>query len=481
MAAIEDRVIRRQARNRRSPELQHLLVATMVAIAVVRWGLVVFYQLVAPHDLAYESPNLTTIRLIQEGVNIYDPAIYAHPPFHMTIYTPLYHHLVALLPTDGPNPFFYGRLLALVCMVLAATAVLAVRPRAKVTVPLMAASAFLMVSTVAANTAFLKNDSLALCFSVWAVVIASMSDRWRPAAYWAALLCILAFASKQSYLPASLACLIFLRRDPRFVLSWALMLATGLALSMSLWGGGFWFSVFSAPQNPISLERQAHLWGEMLRDSAFGAIIVVGCIGLYRSGSSNLGRHPFGHYALFSWLALLVTAGKAGSSTNYFIEPALATLLWMVFCLRSEGGSLAVGGAALAGLVAISPLPAFTTPAQSSAAAAREARFTAELRHEGVTPSDVLNLRSAPLGYSAGSRFQLNDPLLYGLLYHQKKLATQSLVRALDAQLFAAVAWPMDNSHWVASPELDDVRRALERTYPRRKTIAGEIFALPRD
>ena len=52
----------------------------------------------APFDLVYETPNLSTIMLIKEGINPYDPAVYDALPFVITPYTPLYHYLVASLP-----------------------------------------------------------------------------------------------------------------------------------------------------------------------------------------------------------------------------------------------------------------------------------------------------------------------------------------------------------------------------------------------
>jgi hypothetical protein len=63
----------------------------------------------AYRDLVYETPNLRSIQLMQQGAHVYDRAVYEHNPWWLTPYTPLYHHLVALFPANAAKPFLPGR------------------------------------------------------------------------------------------------------------------------------------------------------------------------------------------------------------------------------------------------------------------------------------------------------------------------------------------------------------------------------------
>jgi hypothetical protein len=97
-----------------------VLASSAIALAfLVRLSTVTARQLWFPYDLVFESPNPTSIELVRAGENPYDPAIYAAPPFLLTMYTPLYHYLVAAHPE---NPFLTGRWVACISMLTAACA-----------------------------------------------------------------------------------------------------------------------------------------------------------------------------------------------------------------------------------------------------------------------------------------------------------------------------------------------------------------------
>ena len=105
--------------------MRRLVVMAVAAAALTlalaaRIGSVAADQFSAPWDLVFETPNLGTIKLIQGGKNPYDPEIYAAPPFIITLYTPLYHYLVAALPEHSGNPFFTGRLVSMLSLLAAA-------------------------------------------------------------------------------------------------------------------------------------------------------------------------------------------------------------------------------------------------------------------------------------------------------------------------------------------------------------------------
>ncbi len=71
---------------------------TITSIFLFRILIVVSDQLSAPFDLLCEIPNLSTVKLIKDGRNPYDPNIYSNAPFIITIYTPFYHYIVSNLP-----------------------------------------------------------------------------------------------------------------------------------------------------------------------------------------------------------------------------------------------------------------------------------------------------------------------------------------------------------------------------------------------
>jgi len=75
--------------------------AVLAACVVVRVGVTGVHQLVAPFSLGpAEFSNLHTIQVIRRGENPYSPAVYATPPMVFSGYTPIFHALVALLPTE---------------------------------------------------------------------------------------------------------------------------------------------------------------------------------------------------------------------------------------------------------------------------------------------------------------------------------------------------------------------------------------------
>jgi hypothetical protein len=110
-----------QARVSSSLNRAIVLASSAIALAfLIRLSTVAIEQLGFPYDLVFEGPNLTSIELVRAGQNPYDPAIYAAPPFLLTMYTPLYHYLVAALPAHPENPFLTGRWVACIAMLTAA-------------------------------------------------------------------------------------------------------------------------------------------------------------------------------------------------------------------------------------------------------------------------------------------------------------------------------------------------------------------------
>src|SRR6185436_19396618 len=90
----------------------------LLALAGARFAVVVAGQLAWPLDLEFETLQLRTVRVIESGRNLYGAETYADLPFVFSVYTPLYHLLVAALPEVAGRPFLVGRLVALGAMLL---------------------------------------------------------------------------------------------------------------------------------------------------------------------------------------------------------------------------------------------------------------------------------------------------------------------------------------------------------------------------
>ena len=413
-----------------------------------------------PFDLAYEGPGLTTIRIIQSGGNPYAPTLYDAPPFWLNIYTPLYHYLVAWLPFDGPHPFWNGRLVAMLAMVLAAGGLFSVGRRRTFGLSLVACAVFFAIRPVVHSTAYLKNDSLALLLSVLALLCAEKIRRSTLAVGLSALCALLAFSSKQSFLSAAFVCqLHFLMRDRRQAISFAVFLAgmagTAGLLAQTMWGDGFWFSAFESLQRSFSREEFLEHLGVMLRQPVYLFLLAVAIglfwIGLRRDGIRIL-RNIWLLYALLSGLALLSQLGGSGANTNYFIEPTLALLLWLVSVIAAKSAPwpprivLALSALLLACVaceLAVAPARAvaITNPEQTSNDLGLRVAIAGEIRAAAGRISDlqVLNLYTAPVGSFLPGRVSLNDPFLYNVLWRRGTLSPQPLLQALSMHYFQVV------------------------------------------
>ncbi len=286
-------------------------------------------QLGFPFDLVYESPNLSTIKLIRAGENPYSPDIYADRPFIITLYTPLYHYAAAIFPVSGENPFFFGRIVSMTAMFLAALALFFVNRRNSIRLlPVIAAGVFFSFRPVISNTAFLKNDPMALFFSALAVVLIH-SSRSKSRIMFSAFFCVLALATKQSYISAAMVCLLYAFFSNRGRFLWFLffmaLFSTGFILIASfLWGDGFWFSTVYALRQGITCDQALllfrHIFKQPLAWFLTGLSLASTAVVLKQRRLRVFAESPYLFYVLTSLFVLITTAGKQGASTNYFFE-----------------------------------------------------------------------------------------------------------------------------------------------------------------
>jgi len=440
--------------------LAGLLVAGLAAVRTVS---VSGDQLAARFDILYETPNLRTVELIRAGRNVYSPQVYAEPPFWITVYTPLYHHVVARLPADPDNPYFTGRLVGL-CCTLAAAACIALCGRASPGAALLFMGAFFLVRPVTQNAALLKNDTLGLACSALAVLCAARAPQRRAWILPASLAALLALSSKQSFLAAPLSCGAFLllrerRAGLAFLTLTGLLALLALGLARLAWGPGFFFSVAEALRNPLTWQQFSEQWAAMLRQPVFVGLLLLFGAGLsaqlWRERLAALRGSPLALYALASLALLVATVGKLGSNTNYFIEPALAIAMWLAASARAQRAgawrSLArAAGAALLAAAALLEVRLAEPPDYSVAGHPAKERFHAALedlagrmRAQGPPQPRVLNLAFAGLAWPLPGEILISDPFLYFLLWEQGKLPRKPVAELLRRREVDGVLAPV--------------------------------------
>lgn len=441
-------------------------------------------QIVHPVDLVLESPSLATLQLLREGANPYDPKVYAEPPFWLSMYTPLYYQLVAALPAHPENPFFTGRVVDLACVAGLLLLLFCVRDGDRA-LALLGCGAYVLVRVVVNNAALLKNDFLGILLSALAVVLA---DRARGRVAWivaAALVAALGFWCKQSFLAAAASIGLFLLLNSlRSALVFGLVFATSagalLGGALLVWGQGFWFSVFEAPQNPLNGDVFRGLWLEMLIQpvamlNLLAALALIVWAALAR-GRSAFSSDPFALYTLVSGVVLMATVGKEGAGANYFNEWEFASLLVLARWLPPwiESARPRIAAASFAGVFVVASAAevalaersqySYTTSEISPQALAMSQHVSARVTALAGERPRLLNLYSASIVGRLAATVEVNDPFLYALLWGAGKLDPQRLREAIRSRRYDGILAPPGILDGVY-PYPPDLLRALQRHY----------------
>jgi len=435
----------------------------LLALALGRLAVVVTGQLTFPLDLEFETLQLRTVRVIESGANPYGPETYASLPYVFSVYTPLYHLLVAALPEVAGRPFLVGRLLALGATLLVAAGFFLVDGRR--TRPALAAFAcgvFLLLWPVAGHAAYMRQEPLALLASAAAMLLLARGGA--RAAAGAAICCLLALGFKQSFLAAPVAGLLYvaLARRRREALAFGGVLvglgAAGAAAATLLWGSGFWFCTIAGTEDAWSGRQFLAAWRGVLLEPAFGALLVLAALvaaSRLRGGPAGAGgllpmlrRSPYAAFALVAVAALLASVGKVGSHSLYFLESILALLLWLVFELGRAPPS--PRAAAVAGLLALGlavadvarstahrSALAWPEPVRPGSDYATDAR--AALEQRGLSHPLVLNLGPLRAVGAIADDFCVNDALLYDRLFRTGRLSPEPLIADVRRQAFDVV------------------------------------------
>ncbi|HEY2385433.1 MAG TPA: hypothetical protein VGK30_00610 [Candidatus Binatia bacterium] len=445
---------------RASARLVRLTAVALACAALWRLVPVVAAQLAAPFDLISEGPHLCTVQAIMRGGDIYDPRSFLDMPFYMSPYSPLFHVLDAALPQREANPFFTGRVLAIVFMSGAAMALCAAAGRRRGGLALLAIAAFFLIRPVTLNTTYLRSDSLALCCAAWAVVVAWRS-RGSGGAAAAGMLCALAAAAKQSYLAPGAACLLWLalaqrRRLPAFL---AGGVTTGLALAAAAtayWGTKFWVAMtVPLTDYPRDIESFFIHWRMMFAQPIFvlliaTAIVVAAAIVVTRPRAAL--ATPFLLYASFAWALQTWVMTGIGAENHDLIEPVLATFLWIVVALAHDGAAprldwrWAIGLAALAIATALELRTAdpstysATTQAKTERYVEARATMRQALAARGLDHGMMLNLKNSQVVHDYAGDFAINDLWMYiTVLWNTRPETVDRLIAAIEAERFEGI------------------------------------------
>jgi hypothetical protein len=422
-------------------------------------------HLVAPFDVVFETPHICTIKAIQKGHNIYDPAMYKKLPFILTIYTPAYHYLVAWLPQHPNNQFFTGRIVAGFFMILASLSLFfPYKPRENVAASILAIGCFFLIREVVSHAMFMRNDSMALFFSAAAVVWAEKADKTPWKIVLVSLLCVVAFSSKQSFVAATGTCFFYFLTKKRqaaliFGASSLFLLTIFGLFAQFYWGEGFWFSVLVAPRNPLSWQRFVHNWDNMLRQPFF-------CLLLFSTIAAStyfvatkkweiIKESPFFFYFLFSALVLIMTLGKVGANVNYFFEPILAGLLLLVFLIKKlppekTSNAFHVFLCLLCIVVILEFAFAkrsdysFTTRAQTMQSINKISKVKNEIRELHPVNGKILSLVWPGLILELQEEPVMNDLFLYSILWNTGVLSVEPLMNEIIDQYFDIIVLPKD-------------------------------------
>ena len=435
----------------------------IACIFLARLFVVVYDHLGAPFDLFFESPNLSTIKLIKAGKNPYDQDIYSNLPLNITLYTPLYHYITSVLPILEGNPFFFGRIVSLLSMFIASFVLFFVNKKTQIkALPFIAISIFFSFWPVSLNTAFLKNDPMALLFSVYAVLLVSNSKN-SSSIVLSALCCVLALATKQSYISSSIACLIYLFLSNRryfymFLISISVFSIIFVSIAMFAWGTGFWFSTVFALRQEIIYRFGYLIFKHLLKQPLFCFLIGLNFFiflnYIKKSPKKILTESPYFIYVMVSGCILVLTIGKRGASSNYFIEFYLSQLMWIIFAFKNTDYVSLKRPAfyAVTGIFALCSIGeikfartidySFANQKFISTQNDYYKIMTKEIESFGIRKPILLDIMTHLHVYSISDNLHLNDPYLYNLLWEDKILSYKPLLISIKEGYFDIIMLP---------------------------------------
>ncbi len=381
------------------------------------YGVVIFpYELAAGEELLLrDTLHILGGRPIYTDVNDF--------PFIVSNYPPLFAAVSSLLVPFVGRSLAATRLVAGLCTLLNGALVAAIiyhggRLR---TAAVTCGAAYLGSIFVYQWGAWGRVDSLAIALSLLAILVAKRSTGSKGITL-AALFCLLSLYTKQTEWAALLAIVVWLGYERRWRLCAGFVLLLGVAggtvfLALNaLTSGEFFRHLVLYNTLPYSLRALLGYW------RAFAAThgIIVGVAFGYAATSAARRRFSLPVLYFFACTLLTVAVGRAGASSNYFVEMIAASLIlcglwWGELSGRATYASAVVPAALLVQVVWFGffahtplrawydPLPSFgyTPQTRDVAACARVDRYVNESDGEILTEAGGFALKNGKELYTS--------------------------------------------------------------------------------
>ena len=485
-----------------------IMVAVVVLLSFQRLQTVLVDHLSTRYDLGIESHNLATIRLLQQGKPIYAREFFDGVPFIITIYNPLYFFLTATLPQSETNPFIAGRIVSLVAAVFTLTLFFLPgrfygNSRGRL-FSLLMVCLILLLPIYLECAVYMHPDMLAVFFSALAVVTLEKPNG-NTRVVLAALFAFLGFAAKQNFVAAMAACFLYLlfadrRRAALFALATGAFLLSFFVLVQQVWGGGYWFSIFfSVLRHPTFLSLAVERLSELSRQPMFSLLVMLVAASLLyclvSKKKTALIDSPYFLYVEVAGVLPLISLGKVGGETNYYLEFAVAASLWIVFFFSRYEEELVpktvpvflaalVLGAVLE-VTLTEPSAYLLTKEQHNLYYTYDVPGKVKAEIEDLAPTDdrylVLNAH-VMLPFFRETYF--NDPYNYFLMWNSGILDPKPMVQAVEKQVFSIILFAYNDNPYripgmypiVSGPGTARVLKALLEKYRLSKVGAFLYF-----
>jgi hypothetical protein len=451
-------------------------------------------------ELTYgESWLLDGARQVARGEGLYAPA--DQVPLMQIAYTPLYYLLVGgLQRLVGDNGYTLGRLVSLVATLVGASALAASLRRLTGSwlFGLLGAGLFLTQNlTLLLWSSQHRVDPLALGLTLLGLALFTYS-RFNAAA----VVFVLAFFTKQTFVVAPIAATIALWPSRACMLRFSAIvlggILAGVAVAQWLSQGWFWWHVVTSNANEPDLVTFSVLMGGFMQYNGLPVLAALASLVLPAERGERVWRIYF-----VGALLTLPTIAKLGASSNYWLELTAATSVLLALAahhLRQWPAArlvapILVVGALLVAVpgyqataidVAQTTLDALEPPTprylsfvgdDGGAAAYRvDARFVDFVAQQ---PGDLLTDNSG-LAVAAGKRV-MYEFQIFQLLQAEGYWSEQPILHAVARRQFALVALmhpldgPVEGTRWSMT-----LRNALMDAYTPAGAQAGFWLYRPR-
>jgi hypothetical protein len=325
-------------------------------VLVVSW----IVRLQQPTEFLYgEAVVLAQVRRLELGQSLYPPA--TELPLSVTAYTPVYYLLVALVHRlSQEQGFVVGRAISVAAMVGSAGFVMCgVRTVAgRWWGGLLGAGLFLTQNlTVLLWGPVYRVDALALCLTLAGLFLSSTGRTTL-----AGIPLALAVLTKQTYVIAIVSVAAQVWPDRRALAAFVGVsiggVLAGLALGQVLSGGWMLWHVVVANANPLDFDYFSAMFEAVVQLNAVPVVVAA----LLLATPALPRERQWRVYFVLSAIVALVTMGKLGASSNYWLELTAATAVLIgiqaVRLSRVPNVRAPLTSASLAGLVFASLLMA---------------------------------------------------------------------------------------------------------------------------